>query len=192
MNKRVLISAVSVLSLAMVIGIAAVGGSKAAEMNIVKADPVGVEHSLVFDHDSYVNIDEYDAITLRENTEYGYPIECDSDYSCIFTDGYVQTKGDNYIIETNNIYDGETSKIGFSLYFYFCLDIPVADDITAVMYVSEKFNNDGYYWSDPTPVEPNSFETADEIAEIGFYYGNQKNALALRLVSIEFTYSCSY
>ena len=38
MNKRVLISAVSVLSLAMVIGIAAVGGSKAAEMNLVRAD----------------------------------------------------------------------------------------------------------------------------------------------------------
>lgn len=51
MNKRVLISAVSVLSIAMVIGIASVGNKVASSLNIVKADPVSVEHTIRFTYD---------------------------------------------------------------------------------------------------------------------------------------------
>ena len=197
MNKRVLISAVSVLSIAMVIGIASVGNKVASSLNIVKADPVSVKHTITFDHNStitHTTDGECDYIELIDYTEHSNEMKCDKDYSYVTNKGGVTYLGSDYIFEATNLYPDAGNKVVFNFVFYFELDIYEADKITGTASVSEKrydAQQDTYYWKELDPVAASN-DSYEELAEMSIYYGNATGAYAVRLNSITFNYTCSY
>lgn len=207
MNKRVLISAVSVLSIAMVIGIASVGNKVASSLNIVKADPVSVEHTIRFTYDD-IELFEFEGglclASLSKKTNAGNDFVSEDvtiyDYSDIGP-----SKGDSthqYLFKVNNSgypYYVYESKKPVSIEFKMNVDIPFS--VTrAIANVSTYYDESGDKNPASTSVSTKDCNFDDyEMDEDGLKYDflyqfefENKYQYQATINYVEFVYSCTY
>ncbi len=203
MNKRVLISAVSVLSIAMVIGVASVGNKVASSLNIVKADPIGVGHSIYLTKDNvdaYVGDDSYYWFTMAGLTDIGNEYKSDQD-NCFLTG--INCAFNTTVEGVDCLFYAETDKYqtGDSVYFgvKFELFYDTNSDSSASIIIEEKlYDNDKEVFYYRTNTEESSMNISYErddgitIATVSKNYGAPNGVYAVRVRSITLTYACSY
>ena len=193
MNKKIIIA--SIASLLLVAG-ASIFAISPSHFEFYAKATNEVNHTITLDKDSTVSFDEESTIiSISDYTDYGNKFASDDGYSYLITGSEVRTKGSDYIFETDNAYGGNGGSIFFYLEFNFQLDIDKADEITATMYIKEKHydNQEDTYYYDGVAQEINaSVDAEDEIAIVSFTYTNPTGIYVVKLLSIDFHYSCGY
>lgn len=195
MNKKIIVATIASLSLFAIAGVSTL---------VIKPNTLGfltkatneVAHTLVLDRNSVVKYDEESTIiSISDYTENGNEFSSDDGYSYLTSSSEVRTNGTDYIFETDNAYGGNGGSIFFNLEFNFQLDIQKGEEISATMFIKEKHydSHEGTYYYDGAAQEiAGTVDGYEEIAVVDFTYTNESGIYGMKVLSLEFHYSCSY
>ena len=195
MNKRVLISAITVLSIAMVIGIASVGNKVASSLNIVKASPELVEHNLVMHHSELKNV-SYD----EKLSTYNFEIKKNTDASNVFSSTNTYGSGTSAYVSDPNNFDyssndyifkmTETGEHGHENYFNITFIMTVND----LDYPTLNITTYNGSYNETKDVEFTDYDFVGDTESIYFHYywlgGSYGSWISINYIT--FHYFCLY